>query len=267
MAHRQGGRRMLELEPLETRIVQSATTAHAAETPIDALARGLVLKTPTPQVQIHQDVTFIATDASSTTGRPIRAGKIEFLIDSPNPVVLGESKLNKTGATSFATNKLTKVGTYWIIARYVEPGGKIDPSETSTPLAIDVTPLGTTSFRVTPAVKFGRIGEPISFTVTALNSAGQPVTNYTGTVHITSPTDSATTFGKHFYINLQLPPPIPWTLGLASFQNQTYQFQPSDHGSHTFTDGVTFGKGGAEEVKATQANNANIHGKGVIAIS
>lgn len=268
MANRRDGKRLLLVEPLEPRAVLSAVHAPVVESPIDALARGLTIKALTPQAQIHQDVTFVATDSNPATGRPIRSGKIEFLIDSPNPVVLGSAKLDRAGRASFTTHALDKVGTYWILARYVEPNGTVDPSETAGPTPIKVTPLSVTSFRVVPLGRhFGRIGEPMSFTVTALNAAKLSVTNYTGTIQISSPTDSSTTFSKQFYIAYLLPPPIPWTLGLPSYATQIYQFQPSDHGTHTFTGGITFGKGGAEVVKVAQLNDSKIHGQTVYAIS
>ncbi len=268
MASRRDGKRTISLEPLEPRVVLTGVHAAVVESPVDALARGLVLKALDSQAQIHQAVTFAATDSNPITGRPIRTGKIQFLIDSPSPVVLGTAKLNRAGRASFTTHALDKVGTYWIEARYVSPNGTVDPSETAGPTPVVVTPLSVTSFRVVPAgVHYGRIGEPMSFTVTALNAAKQPVTDYTGTVQISSPTDSSTTFSKQFYISYHLPPPIPWTLGLPSYATQIYQFQPSDHGTHTFRGGITFGKGGAEAVKVAQANDPRIHGQTVFAIS
>lgn len=267
MADRRDGKRMLVWEPLEPRLVQSAGRAPAVETAVDALAPGLTIKALTSQAQIHQDVTFLATDSNPATGRPVTKGKVEFLIDSPNPVVLGKSKLNRAGRTAFMTNKLVKVGTYYIEARYVAPGGAVDPGETAGPAAVQVAPLSVTAFRVTPLTREGRIGEPMSFTVTALNSAGLPVANYAGTIQISSPTDSSTTFSKQFYTTNLLPPPIPWTLGLPSYATQVYQFQTSDHGTHTFTGGITFGKGGAEIVRAAQADDAKIHGQAVFSIS
>jgi hypothetical protein len=93
------------------------------------------------------------------------------------------------------------------------------------------------------------------------------VTDYTGTVTVSSPTDSNTIFPAHVYVALHLKPPPPVTIGLATFQNQTYTFTPADHGTHTFVDGVTFNKGGAEVLKVQQQNNSRVRGFATFAIS
>ena len=43
-------------------------------------------------------------------------------------------------------------------------------------------------------------------------------------------------------------------------------FTLADHGSHTFVGAVTFGKGGAETLQVTQANNHEVRGKSTFAI-
>ena len=108
---------------------------------------------------------------------------------------------------------------------------------------VDVDPLAVKSFLVVPVRPFGHSGEALSFTVTALDAARQPVTDYTGTVLVTSPTDSNTVFPARTYVALGIKPPPPVTMGLATFQNQVYTFTPADHGTHTFINGVTFNKG------------------------
>ena len=115
-------------------------------------------------------------------------------------------------------------------------------------------------------VRHGHLGKPLSFTVTALNAQKQPLTNYTGTVVFTSPTDSWTIFPTAVYASLELPPPPPQSTGLATFNPQSYTFTPADHGSHTFVGAVTFGKGGAETLQVTQANNPKVFGKTTFSI-
>jgi hypothetical protein len=77
----------------------------------------------------------------------------------------------------------------------------------------------------------------LTFTVIAFDRQKQPVTDYTGTINLFSPTDHA-----------------------AQFLTKSYTFATTDLGSHTFIDGVTFHKGGAERMKVAQANNTRIKG-------
>jgi hypothetical protein len=69
------------------------------------------------------------------------------------------------------------------------------------------------------------------------------VTDYTGTIDLFSTTDHA-----------------------AKFLSRTYTFTTADQGSHTFLDGVTFHKGGAQILKVDQATNTRIRGKATFGI-
>jgi hypothetical protein len=53
---------------------------------------------------------------------------------------------------------------------------------------------------------------------------------------------------------------------LASFNPQTYTFTSADHGSHTFVNAATFGKGGAQILQVTQANDPEVFGKTTLSI-
>ena len=167
---------------------------------------------------------------------------------------------------SFTTFELQKVGTYQVEAKYLPNTNRFAES-TSAPITVTVTPLTAASFRVTPVVRHGHLGKPLSFAVTALNAQNQPVTNYTGTVVFTSPTDSWTIFPASVYRSLEHSRrrrscPRAW----RRFTPQSYTFTPADQGSHTFVGAVTFGKGGAENLKVTQANNPKVFGKTTFAI-
>ena len=83
----------------------------------------------------------------------------------------------------------------------------------------------------------------MTFSVTALDRAGQPVTDYAGTIQLYSPTDHA-----------------------AKFPVKKYSFTPADGGTHQFADGITFRKGGAEILKVTQVSNTKILGKATFGI-
>ncbi len=61
----------------------------------------------------------------------------------------------------------------------------------------------------------------------------QPLTNYTGTVVFSSPTDSWTIFPKHEYATLGLTEPPAESTLLATFNPSAYTFTTADAGSHT----------------------------------
>jgi hypothetical protein len=123
------------------------------------------------------------------------------------------------------------------------------------------------SFRVTPVVSHGDLNEPLSFTVTALDAQGQPLTDYTGTVVFSSPTDSWTTLPAPAYKRLGIAEPSPDSPGLATFSPGSYTFTTADRGSHTFVGTVRFGKGGAETLQVTQADDPEVTGETTFAIA
>jgi hypothetical protein len=224
-----------------------------------------ILKASTTSAETAQAVSLTAAVLSAATGKPVVGGHVKFILDSPTQLVLGKVPVKK-GQASITTTKLTRLGPNAVEADYLPSSSQVAGSE-SARATVNVTPLSVSSFLVTPVVRRGHPGEPLSFTVTALFAGRKPATNYTGTVLVTSPTDSNTVFPAHTYVSLGVSAPSPSTTGLATFQNQVYTFTPADHGTHTFRGGITFGKGGAEVVKVTQINNPKIHGRATFAIS
>ena len=134
------------------------------------------------------------TPAVQNSNSSLADGVVEFVTGGRHPVVLGKVDVGTFGQqVSLTTSKLEKVGTYQIEAKYLPNTNRFAES-TSPPVNVTVTPLTAASFRITPVVRPAHLGTPLSFTVTALNAQKQPVTNYTGTILISSPTDSWTTF-------------------------------------------------------------------------
>jgi hypothetical protein len=240
-----------------------------------------VAVTISPQTVSAPTVTTLQTSTTSVeTGEPLgfsvavqnansdlAGGVVSLVTISRRPQVVAEIPVNafgqQIGVTSF---KLQKVGTYQIQAQYTPNSNRFAASK-STPTTVTVTPLTAASFRVTPLVRHGHLGKPIGFTVTAVNSNNQPVTNYTGTVAISSPTDSWTIFPAAVYRALgDTAPPSNLSPGLAQFTLRSYTFTPGDLGSHTFDAAVTFHKGGAETVRVTQANDPKVKGTGSFSI-
>ncbi len=200
------------------------------------------------------------------TNSSLADGTVEFTTVSSHPVVLGKFTVSAFDQpVSLATDKLQKVGTYQIEADYV-PSNKRFAKSTSAPVTVTVTPFTAASFRVTPLARHGHLNQPMSFEVTALDSQGQPLTNYTGTVVFTSPSDSWTIFPKSVYASLMIAEPSPETTGLATLTPEAYTFTPADHGSHTFVRGVTFAKAGEETIEVNQANDGKVHGKASISV-
>ena len=239
-----------------------------------------VTVTITPQTQNAPTVTSLETQTNRVeTGEAVAlnmtvqngnsslaGGTVEFTTVSPHPVVLGKFAVSEFDQPiSLATDKLQRVGTYQIEADYA-PSNKRFAKSTSAPVTITVTPLTAASFRVTPLARHGHLNQPISFVVTALDPEGQPLTNYTGTVVFTSPSDSWTIFPKSVYASLAIAEPSPETTGLATLTPDAYTFTSADHGSHTFVGGVTFAKAGQETIEVNQANDGKVHGKASISV-
>jgi hypothetical protein len=200
------------------------------------------------------------------TDSTLADGVVKFVTVARHPVVLGQMSAAAFGQQiSFGTYGLDQVGTHQIVAKYLPNSNRFAESF-SAPITIAVTPLTAVAFRVTPVVRHGKLNKPLSFAVTALNVHHQPLTNYTGTVVFTSPTDSFSILPKGVYTSFNLTPSAPPTTGLATFPTPQYTFTTADHGSHTFLGAVIFGKGGAENIQVTQANNPKVFGRTTFSI-
>lgn len=194
-------------------------------------------------------------------------GAVEFVTVGKHPVVLGTVPVSMFDQqVSLASFALQKVGHYQVEAVYL-PNSTRFAESTSAPIDVTVTPLTAAYFRVTPVVRYGHVGRPLGFKVTALNAERQPVTSFTGTVVFSSPTDSWTIFPKHEYATLGLTEPPAESTLLATFNPSAYTFTTADGGSHTFLGAVTFGKGGAEILKVSEANDSKVSGKTTFAIA
>jgi hypothetical protein len=101
------------------------------------------------------------------------------------------------------------------------------------------TPSGATHFQVTSQAS-ATAGSPFTVTVTALDSSGATVANYTGTVHFTS-SDSAAVLPSD------------------------YTFVAGDNGSHDFS--VTLKTAGSQTVTATDTSSSSFTGKATITVS
>ena len=164
-----------------------------------------------------QLVSFNASVQNSNSSLP--DGIIKLTTMSRHPVVLGEQTVSSFGQqVSFGTYALEKVGIYHVQATYVPDTNRFARS-VSAPVTVLVTPLTAASFRVTPVVRHGKLNKPMSFVVTAINAHGQPVTNYSGTVIFTSPTDSWTTFPASVYASLHISAPPPAVDRLGGFRS------------------------------------------------
>ncbi len=219
----------------------------------------------TPNViETGEPIMLSASVQNSNSSLP--DGVIEFTTLGRHPVVLNTIPVSNFGEqVSFTSNYLENVGFHQVQAKYLPNTNRFAKS-LSVPVTIAITPLTAVAFRVTPVVPHGKLNKPVSFEVTALNAHRQPLTNYTGTVVFSSPTDTSTTFPPSFYTNLHISASPPQTTGLAEFPVQSYTFTPADHGSHMFLGGVTFGKAGAEVLQVTQGNDSKVVGKATFAI-
>jgi hypothetical protein len=222
------------------------------------------LQAPTRTFETGETIPLNVMVQNAKSG--LANGVAQIYTVSRHPVVLASIDVSTVGRPiSIVTNKLQKTGSYRIEAEFL-PNGNRFAGSTSPPVTVSVTPLTAASFNVTPSVRRGHLNEPLSVTVTALNAQKRPLTDYTGTIAFSSPTDSWTVFPASVYASLKLTPPPPQATGLATFATQSYTFTPADHGTHRFVDEVTFGKGGAENLKVKQANNPKVFGTTTFAI-
>jgi Bacterial Ig-like domain (group 3) len=222
------------------------------------------LQTSTGLIETGEPLQFTASVQNANSS--LSGGVVELVTVSKHPQVLTEAPVGTFGTPLyFSSFKLQKPGNYEVEAEYIPNSNRFAQS-TSAPVTVTITPLLAAKLRVTPLVRHGHLGEPIGFTVTAVNAAHEPLTDYTGTVLLTSPTDSWTVFSKAVYIAAKTPPPSDLSPTLARFSISSYTFTPADMGSHTFYAAVIFEKGGAETVRATQANDPKVFGTGTFSI-
>jgi hypothetical protein len=233
-----------------------------------------ILQVTTNSVETGETVALVANVQNADSS--LANGTVRFMTVSPRPVVLGEVAVNVFNQQAgFVTDQLQRVGTYEIQAVY-RPNTNRFAESTSAPVTVTVTPLTAVALRVTPLVRHGHLNEPMSFEVTALNAQGQTLTDYTGTVTVTSPTDSVTIEPRGLLNTLNneargegndsFLPLLPQTTGLASIPAPQYTFKPADQGTHTFIGGIAFGKAGAEVLEVTQTNDPKVFGKTTYAI-
>ena len=229
------------VHPLEGRVLLSNASGLAKMSPAqvariaDRLSTTTTLQASTQTNAVRPSVTLTAGVLAPGISRPVGVGQVRFTVVSPTPENLGTARLNPRGGAKLTTSRLVRGETYIIQAQYIPPGGSFSPS--SGRLDVTVADSAVTAFRIRAPQYFGAPGFPVTYSVTAVDRAGRPVTNYTGTVQFVSTTDHA-----------------------AKFLAKTYTFTTADHGRHEFPDNVTFDKGGAEVVKVHQVNNTRIDG-------
>lgn len=247
MSHAKDGKRRRPIvewavQPLEGRLLLSQAGHPVTSPPASDVAspqpRGTVtlLQASTQTESLRPSVTLVATVRTAGTLRVFQNGRVRFSVVSPTPETLGAVTLNRLGQATLKTSKLSQGGTYIIQAQYVSPHGPYASS--SADLQVTVAEPLVTTFRITAPQYFGAPGTPLTFSVTALDRAHQVVTDYTGTIDLSSPTDHT-----------------------AKFIPSTYTFTTADQGTHEFADGVTFHKGGAEVVQVQQISNTRIADK------
>jgi hypothetical protein len=265
--------RKLGSYPIEARFLPANSEFRASTSTVQTV-------TISPRTQEAPTVTTLQAPASVETGASVpltvtvqnhdsglAGGVVTLTTVSPDPVVLGKISVGVFNRPiTVSTDVLKAVGTYQVQATYKPSTGRFAGS-TSSPVTVAITPMTAVGFRVTPVVGHGGLNRPMSFSVTAIDAQGQPLTNYTGTVVFSSPTDSWTILPAPAYKRLGIAPPSndsPW---LASFTPQSYTFTPADRGTHTFVGAVRFGKGGAETLQVTQADDPEVYGMTTFAIA
>src|SRR5579883_1056971 len=231
--------RVWAVEALEGR----ALLSHVASVPDAAeLHSARVLRPTQISLQASTQTTAAGPRVTLTAGVRVpgvqtvsTAGHVVFSVVAPGAERLGASGLDRTGHATIVTTKLARSGTFEIQAEFI-PSLR-GYARSSVRLEVSTGPAAVTSFRIGAAHYFGAPGTPITFTVTALNAQRQRVTGYTGTIALFSPTNKP-----------------------ATIEPRIYTFTTADQGAHTFVNGLTFHKGGAEVLKVHQVSNTRIIG-------
>jgi hypothetical protein len=226
------------VEGLEGRVMLSGAAEQAGasvQSPAVQFETTTSLQSSTMATATGNRVELTATVHTAGKDRLVGSGRVRFSVASPTPEVLGAANVNRLGVATITTSRLNNGESQDIQAQFV-PAGKVFKTSYGS-VVVTVTPPTVTSFRISAPRFYGAPGTPITYSVTALNRAGQPMTDYTGTINIYSPTDHA-----------------------AQFPAKQFTFTTADQGTHVFTDGVTFHKGGAEVLKVTQVNDTQILG-------
>ena len=229
------------LEPLEGRVLLSqaaptgiaAPSSEVASTQLVATATSIQASTQTNGAKTT--VTLVGTVHTASQLKVVRTGRVIFSVVAPTPEPLGAAHPDRIGQATLSTSKLALGGTYELLAQFVSPHGRYASS--SAEITVTVGQPTVASFLITAPQYFGSAHTPLTFSVTALDRAGQPVTDYTGTINLFTATDHSAALSPH-----------------------TYTFTTADHGTHEFPDGVTFDKGGAQVLKVDQISNTRIAG-------
>ncbi|MDD2487274.1 MAG: hypothetical protein PHS92_02810 [Candidatus Gracilibacteria bacterium] len=120
-------------------------------------------------------------------------------------------------------------------------------SNISTIFAATTTPTATTTskstgkvdhFEISTSPATTKIGEAVDLTVKAVDSSGNQIKDYVGTIYITVDNDTKAT--------------VPYSDG--------YQFLPADLGSKTFSKGLSFTKEGKMKIVVMDIDNENLEG-------
>jgi hypothetical protein len=200
----------------------AATSANLSFS-VQQLTTTLSLAESTGAAYAGQPVTLTATlSPYSATGASTNGSAVTFYV---NGVSLGSGTL--AGGVATLTTSAVPKGSNTLIAGYA--GDTRFTASTSNSVGITVTnALSQLSVTISglPALPTKAItGQPYTVTVTALSASGTTLADFGNTVVITS-TDS-----------------------FATLPANSYTFQPSDAGSHTFT--VRFNTAGSQTISAT----------------
>jgi hypothetical protein len=236
------------VETLEGRVLLSGAVEKAGATVPAAIqvhsvqrATTTSLQSSTKTTESGNHVILVATVHTAVDARLVTSGRVRFSVISPTPEVIGSARVNKVGEATIRSPRLVDAETYEIQAEYV-PSSRVFAASDGN-VSVSIAPAAATSFRINAPQFFGAPGTPVTFSVTALDRAGQPVTDFTGTIDVFSPTDHS-----------------------AELLAPQYTFTTADQGTHEFAEGVTFHKGGAEILKVDQVNNTRIHGDATFGI-
>ncbi len=168
----------IEVEPLERRTMLSGTAQPSASKTVD-VPTITTLYVGASVAETGQHVPLVAAVRNAGTSSDVAAqsvqpgnGKVEFLVDSPTPVILGTANISKAGRASLSTSMLKNIGPYAIEAEFI-PATKFFASSISAQQIVTITPQtlnAPTSTSVQATNTAIETGEPFMLNATVQNA-------------------------------------------------------------------------------------------------
>jgi hypothetical protein len=159
-----------DIEALEGRTMLSGAASSMAGSQ-SSIASMTVLKSTLDTAVAGSKIIFTATVENAATDTPVTSGKVNFVVQSPTQIVLGDVKVNNQGEASVATTALTSTSNYRVVAQYTPTQSNITASA-STAVQVKVIPVPLnvpTAITISSGVTSAEVGQYVPLMATVKN--------------------------------------------------------------------------------------------------